>query len=179
MVQAEAEWAWPLRFNDRMSHGWLAWQGACLTNTGIIYGIDCYETCRSFFVRKTLHIHTTPPSQSTPQQYLPRLHLFTLPDPRSLLVSFWPCWHVHTAYLWSANDVEYKFICSYFDVGFGWFQVLTCDILLLLFIFNYSYLSIIKFGLLVGQNKTFKGMILESGNWDDQLWESVKCEISV
>lgn len=64
MVHAGAEWAWPLGCNDGMSLGWLAWQGADLTNAGVISEIDCLETCGS--VRSTsTHRHSAQPRSPT------------------------------------------------------------------------------------------------------------------
>lgn len=75
IVQAGVEWVWPLRCNDGMSHGWLAWQGAYLTNTEVISGIDCHETRSSFFPRKHLHcLHQSCTGFS------PHLHLSVSPQ---------------------------------------------------------------------------------------------------
>lgn len=61
-MQAGAAPASPFRCNDGMSHGWAAWQGAYLTNTGAISGIDCWETHGSFFPRKRRRSHISPAS---------------------------------------------------------------------------------------------------------------------
>lgn len=39
-ARAWPAWARPLRCNDGMSHGWVAWQRAHLTDTGVISGMD-------------------------------------------------------------------------------------------------------------------------------------------